>query len=201
MKTYPAPPKLKGSPEWRPKNFTFRIRFPTETSDLLWDEFVDKFRNEIPQYLASPSKRTPLKLTDSMRGLPNVSYSKQRIDPLPSGMKCISRRYDRVTREWITCSESELANEFERENFERQNKPKTDRRETKIRTRKTRKRERKQATWKSMQEQKVDVYDQYDETDIEFETGGRDKKRISFRKFCHKQRINKAKISSHSDTQ
>lgn len=204
MKTYPAPPKRKRSPKQRLRNFAFRVQFPTETSDLLWDEFVAKFHDEITQYLASPSTRAPAKQTDSARDLPDVAYPRLRIDPLPPGMKCVSERYDRATRRWINCDDPERASGSKRKNAERQNEPETDGRGRKARGRNARKRDRKEVALRFARKRKADVYDQSDETDAEFETGGQNKKRISFREFCHKQRINTTKTpstSSRSDTQ
>ncbi|XP_011155230.1 uncharacterized protein LOC105192654 [Harpegnathos saltator] len=197
IRTYSAPPKRKKSPEQRPKNFTFRLRFPTATSDLLWDEFVEKFRDEVSQYLAPPSARTPVELTDSARGLPDVSRLRRRIDPIPRGMKRVRERSDAVSRRWEPCSDSERENDSEGENVERRNELEIERE----RGRNARKRRRAPAT-RSVQKRSADVYDQIDETDVEFETSGRDKKRISLREFCRKQKVDKARArptSSRSD--
>ncbi|XP_032672184.1 uncharacterized protein LOC116844575 [Odontomachus brunneus] len=202
IKTYPAVSKRKKSPKQRFKNFTFSVRFPTATSDLLWDEFVDKFHDDITQYLASPSTRA--QATDSTRDLPDIAYPRQRIDPLSPGMECVSQYYDKVTHRWITCDDSERASGSKQENAERQNEPQTNRRGMKARRRNARKLSRKEMALRSARKRRADVYDQSDETDVEFETGGRNKKRISLREFCRKQRINKTKTpstSSRSDTQ
>ncbi|XP_014484641.1 PREDICTED: uncharacterized protein LOC106749559 [Dinoponera quadriceps] len=205
VKTYSAPPKRKKSPERTSKNFSFPLRFLTATSDLLWDEFVDKFRDEISQYLAPSFARVPVELTDSAC-LPNVDLDRLRVKLVPPGMKFY--RSEIVTDSSTLCTNSELEDGYERENAKRRTELETDGRGTKTRRRKMRKRKRKGAIPGEelipIQKRKADIYDQFDETDIEFETGGPNKKRISFRTFCCKQRKNnKTKAlptSSHSDT-
>ncbi|XP_071640359.1 uncharacterized protein [Temnothorax longispinosus] len=95
---------------------------------------------------------------------------------IPPGMICVRGYWDKTLRKWIRRYE------------ESSSQNKNGKCKTKINKRNTKKVTRKQ-----------NVYDTTkDETDHEFETGGRDGKRMTFREFCRKQK--EVIVISSSDT-
>lgn len=196
MKTYPqASKKMRSPQEWRSRNTSLRLRLPTTTSDMLWDNFVDKYRDEISPYLASPSARVPVKLTDSERGFPELPGLES--DSTPPGMICTRRYFDRNSGKWISCGK--------RRNSEQENEPGTNGRQ-KTRTGKNsiKKQKREAAEQRYARRQDTNVYEQFDETDDEFENVGGE--RMTMRQFRLYQKVKKRGVlpldeSSHSDTQ
>lgn len=145
-------------------------------SDLLWEEFVKKNREEMPEYLASCSARVIYKQSDFLRKHPDVPPKFESPPHLP-GSICIRGYSNRETKKWVT-------------NVTYYPKEETKVRQTKTSKRNKRKQKKRTVTLKSVNtlNETTTVYDVDDEIDVEFETGGRDGKRISFSEFCQKRR-------------
>jgi len=163
----------KKSPEQRSENLSSPdLDFPTITNSLRRDEAIKTYPGKTSLHLALPFARSSIKF---MQKLPNVSRKSENI-PIPTGMTCVHGYWNKALQKWITYRDSSSQEELETQDAKSKRKL----------AKKTRKRKKKimsRSTWK----QKYDVYDRYDETDTEFETGGRDGKRMSFREFHHKK--------------
>lgn len=170
------------------ENFMFPKRYsPTTTDSLHRNQFVKTYSRKISRH-SSSSPSTSIKL-DLMRKLPNV-FRKRESSPIPPGMVCeigSLRNLGRSSgnlRQWIihrkSSSQNKRGNDKKRE--EKINTLENIKRKTK-----TTKRNMK----KFIRKQKYDAYDLIDKIDNEFETGGQDGKRISFRDFCLRQKKNK----------
>ncbi|XP_077257494.1 uncharacterized protein LOC143894742 [Temnothorax americanus] len=130
-----------------------------------------------------PGKKSSLWLPidDFNRKLPNLFSNlprKTESISIPPGMICVRGYWDKTLRKW------------ERSYEESSSQNKNGKCKTKINKRNTKKVTRKQ---------KYNVYDTTkDETDHEFETDGRDGKRMTLREFCRKQK--EVVVISSSDT-
>jgi len=150
------------------------LHFPTITNSLRRDEPVKTY----PGKTASPFAESSIKFTEFMQKLPNVSRKTENIS-IPPGMTCVYGYWNKALRKWITYRDSSSQEELETQDANSKRRL----------AKETRKRKKKKMMSRSAWKQKYDVYDRYDETDTEFETGGRDGKRMSFREFYHKQKM------------
>lgn len=151
-------------------------------SDLLWEKFVKENREEMPEYLASCSARVTYKQSDFLRKHPDIS-PRFESSPYRPGSICIRGHLDKKTEKWTT-------------NVIHYEKEETKVRQTKTRKRGKRKQKKRTVTLESMNilsETETNVYNVNvkDEIDIEFETGGRDGKRVSLAEFRQKRKLNK----------
>lgn len=147
-------------------------------SDLLWEEFVKKNREEISQYLAPSSARVPVKEYDSefLRKFPDISPKFESL-PIPPGMICIRGCSDRVSQKWVTYVDDPSKSENKKDNA----------RQTKAQKRSKRKQKERTIMLQSARNE-TNVFDTEDEIDVEFETGGRDGNRMSFSEFRQKRK-------------
>lgn len=170
-KTNVALRKSEQSSKQIPENYNLSIQFPT--NNLRRDQSAKTYPGKKFQN-SSSSSWTSIKFIDIMQKLDNVPRKKES-SSIPPEMTCVSGYWNKALRKWITYAESSSQNELN--NGKR--KAKTSKRNTKRSRRK-----------------KNDIYTAIDETDNEFETGGQNGKRMSFREFCRK----KKKVMSLSDT-
>ncbi|EFN73966.1 hypothetical protein EAG_05210 [Camponotus floridanus] len=152
-------------------------------SDLLWQEFVNKNHKEMPEYLASCSAQVIYKQSDFLHKHPDIPPKFESPPHLP-GSVCIRGYSTRETKKWIT-------------NVTYYPKEETKVRQTKTRKRNKKKQKKRTVTLKSMNtlNETTTVYDVDDEMDVEFETGGRDGKRMSFSEFCQKRKLDNVRDS------
>jgi len=168
------------SPEQRSENLSSPdLHFPTITNSLRRDEPIKTYPGKTSLHLASPFARSSIKYIEFMQKLPNVSRKTENI-PIPPGMTCVYGYWNKALQKWITYRDSSSQEELETQDANSKRRLAKERRK-----RKKKKMIMSRSAWK----QKYDVYDRYDETDTEFETGGRDGKRMSFREFHHKQKM------------
>ncbi|XP_012534681.1 transcriptional regulator ATRX homolog [Monomorium pharaonis] len=170
-------------------------------------------------FTASSFDRTPNKF-DFKRKLPKVPRKKKNISISP-GMSCISKYWDKTLQKWIerrygNDSSEGSKNDKHKTKTKQRNKKKQKRKMIAFRPtfkqkcndtsddnsfqdlengttkaiKKTTKPQKKKK-FLSTQKQRYDVHDVYGTSDVEFETGGQDGKRISFREFCQRQKIDK----------
>lgn len=162
MKTHIPLRKPEKSLKEKPENFNFPAQFPT-TNSLHRDRFVKTYPGMTSRHLASFAQTPKL---DFMQKYPNIPKRRESSPKIPPGMTCVSGYWDKTLQKW----------KMHRENSS-QNELKNGKRKTKA---------SKKNTKKFVRKQKYDVY--VDEVDSEFETGGQNGKRMSFREFCHKQK-------------
>ncbi|XP_050462843.1 uncharacterized protein LOC126857449 [Cataglyphis hispanica] len=162
-------------------------------SDLLWEEFVKKNREEISQYLApSSSARVPVKKYDSefLRKFPDISPKFEGLPVLP-GMTCIRGYSDRISQKWVTYIDKPSKSENKKDNA----------RQTKARKRSKRKQRERAIMLQSARNETNSVFDTEDEIDVEFETGGRDGNRMSFSEFRQKRKRIVETVSEKSSSE
>jgi len=120
--------------------------------------------------------------------LPNASR-KTESTSIPPGI-CVSQYRNKNNKKWKTyrgnSSEEELKNDKRKMKISKRNM-----KNQKRNVREASKRMKTKKAFQSTSKQRHDIYDMNDETDIEFETGGRDGKRMSFREFCQTKGRNK----------
>ncbi|XP_024890006.1 uncharacterized protein LOC112466243 [Temnothorax curvispinosus] len=154
----------------KPENFSPYLQLRRDQSVKTYPG--KKFRHSVSS-LWSPINDFYRKHPNLLSNLPRKTESIS----IPPGMICVKGYWDKTLRKWIRYEESSSQN-------------KNGKCKTKINKRNTKKVTRKQ---------KYNVYDTTkDETDHEFETGGQDGKRMTFREFCRKQK--EVIVISSSDT-
>ncbi|XP_018312951.1 uncharacterized protein [Mycetomoellerius zeteki] len=175
--------------EVSPKQTSENISFP----DL---QFVTNFRRDQPVKTYSRNSRktsphftlsfelSPIKLMSWLQPRHPNAFRKTENTSTPPGI-CVSQYRNKNDKKRKTyrssSSEEELKND--------KRKMKTSKRNMRNQKRKIREASQEMKTKRAFQstsKQKYDIYDIYDEKDTEFETGGRDGKRMSFREFCQK---------------
>ncbi|XP_011053763.1 PREDICTED: uncharacterized protein LOC105145700 [Acromyrmex echinatior] len=205
-KTHVSLQKLEISPKQISENISFPdLQF--ETTNFHPDQPIKTYfrnsRKTSPHFTLS-FELSPIKLMNWLKPrLPNASRKTENTSTPPR--ICISQYRNKNDKKWKTYrgnSKEEFKND----------KMKTSKRNMRNQKRKVKeasKRMKIKRAFQSTSKQKYDIYDINDETDIEFETGGRDGKRMSFREFCqtkdsrnHKKSPsdNINKISSSSDS-
>lgn len=180
-KTHVPLRKPEKSSEQRPENpRSFDSQFPTTPNSLRRDQPVKTYSGNSSQHLASSFVRLPMKYTDFVRSLPRrVPRKTESTTTIPPGMTCVSGYWNKASRKWIRRVDRSSSSQVELKNDER--KMKTSKRNT-------RKQKRKMISSRSMSTEKCNIYNRYDETDTEFETGGQDGKRMSFSEFRRKHK-------------
>jgi len=191
MKTYSVARKRKKSPEGKLGDFMFPVQVPTLISDQLWNQFIEKDYGRTSHSLASLPARGSDRPTTSASKVPN---EKLETDPILPGMKRIRDCGIKNSRKWESFKT--------RRNLKRRMQFGEDG----PGIRKSYKKKREEEILSSTRKQRTDVYDQSDETDIEFETGGRDNERMTLSEFRCKQNVDKvsnrlSSVSSDSDTE
>ncbi|KYN12973.1 PREDICTED: uncharacterized protein LOC108766950 [Trachymyrmex cornetzi] len=175
--------KLEISPKQTSENISF-----LETTNFRRDQSVKTYsrnpRKTSPHFRLS-FELSPIRLMSWLKPkLPNASR-KTESTSIPPG-KCISQYRNKNNKKWKTyrsnSSEEELKNDKRKMKINKRNM-----RNQKRKVREASKRMKTKRAFQSTSKQKYNIYDIYDETDIEFETGGRDGKRMSFREFCRSQ--------------
>lgn len=156
------------------------MRCTTLVSDMLWNQFIKKHYGKTSHYLVPRSVSKQIyKKTNCVSELPNV-FKRLESDPISADMECIRGYRNKDSRKWVSSK------------IKRNLNHKIQLRKDESRTQKKRKyKKRKEETLSSAQRQRIDTYDQLDEMDIEFETGGKDNKRISYSEFRQKQILHK----------
>jgi hypothetical protein len=193
MKTYSVVRKRKKSPEGKLGDFMFPVKMPTLISDQLWNQFIEKDYRKASHYLAPLPARASDRMTTSTSKVPN---EKLETDPIFPGMNCNRDCRIKNPRKWE--SFKTRRNLKRRMQFEEDGPG--------IRKSNKKKREEETLILPSARKQGTDLYDQSDETDIEFETGGRDNERMTLSEFRCKQNVDKvftrlSSVSLDSDTE
>lgn len=175
-KTHAPLRKPVKSPEQRPENLrSSDLQFPTTLNSLRRDQPDKTYSRKSSQNLASSFVRLPMKYTDFIRSLPRKVPRKTE-NTIPPGMICVSGTWNKASRKWIRTMEANRSSSSEVD-------LKNDERKTKTSKRNTRKQKRKMISSRSISKEKHNIYDRYDETDTEFETGGQNGTRMSFSEF------------------
>ncbi|KYN42228.1 hypothetical protein ALC56_03366 [Trachymyrmex septentrionalis] len=195
------------------KQISENISFPDlqfDTINFCRDQPIKTYsrnsRKTSPHFTLS-FELSPIKLMSWLKPkLPNASRKTESTSTPPK--ICVSQYRNKYDKKWKTYrgnfSEEELKNDKREIKISKRNM-----RNQKRKVTEASKRMKTKRAFQSTLKQKYDIYDIYNETDIEFETGGRDGKRMSFREFCqtkdnrnHKMSPsdNINKISSSSDS-
>lgn len=145
------------------------------TSDLLWKKFVEENREEMPQHIvASAAMWSPTReyKSEFLSKYPDIPTKFESSSDSPNAI-CSQGYSTRDSQKWVRI-------EYPRKS---QNK------KVKLRqTKSDRKRgKRKERTKTREPSRRRTVYDLEDETDIEFERGGQDGKRLSLSEFRQKR--------------
>lgn len=167
-KTYVPLRKPERNSKQKPENYN--LQFPT--NNLLWNQSAKTYSQKRFQTLTQKS----IKVIDFMQKVDNVLKRKES-SSIPPGMTCVSGYWNKTLQKWLTYTESSSS----------QNKLENGKRKAKT-SKKTMESQSKKIM-KSRRKQKNDIYSAItDETDSEFETGGQNGKRMSFREFCRKRK-------------
>ncbi|XP_018053086.1 PREDICTED: uncharacterized protein LOC108690352 [Atta colombica] len=172
----------------RSKQISENVIFPDlqfETTNFRRDQPVKTYsrnsKKTSPHFTLS-FELSPIKLMSWLKPrLPNASR-KTESTSIPPGI-CVSQYRNKNDKKWKTYRGNSSEEEFKND----KRKMKISKRNMKNQKRNVReafKRMKIKKAFQSTSKQRHDIYDMNDETDIEFETGGRDGKRISFREFC-----------------
>lgn len=188
MKTYPSARKIYPQTDPYISDFLYPPTFSLPSlSDILWDQFIGKHQDERTQNLA----RAPV--TSSSASSPVVS-AKSKTNLIPQSSTAPDRDKTSHKQKKNVDSEHEDTYKIRKRKTETRVKDQTKTKKpanTKNVKNKTTKQKEKKTLFQHAQRER-NVYS-LDKTDVKFETGGANGKRVTFAEFRHNQIMKKKK--------